>query len=204
MQRCLKCVCYKYLKISCTIFQTLSLYNKSLHTCNSPLQSLRACLRYFSFLIINFSTVYGGKICFLELVILELVSLVVKRAVGQASNTAYVLVSPQDLMSDQCHRGSLEYQMKNCCVQQQRLVHLYGKRASRVVQINIFEHPCHGENYVPFHPHVFSLYLLHHYEIYPVKKKLQVSAVFRVVQKNVTWHIIFNLDMFCLIVNHYT
>ena len=123
----------------------------------------------FPIFTIKFSTAYGGKICFLESVILVLVSLVVKPVVGQGSSNLYALAFPQDLMPGRCHQESLECQMRNCYVLWQRLVHLFGKSEGLVVQINIFEHPCHLENYASFHPQVFSLYLLQHCEVYPAK-----------------------------------
>lgn len=121
---------------------------------------------FFSVIV---NTAYGGKIVFQELGIPVLVSLVVKQAVGQGSSNLYILVCPQDLMLDQFRQESLEYQMRNCYVQKERLEYLCGKSESLVVQINIFEHPCHMEDYILFHLQVFSLLLLHHYEIDPAK-----------------------------------
>ena len=114
------------------------------------------------------------KIVFQELGIPVLVSLVVKRAVGRGSSNLYVLLRPQDLMPDQYHQESLEYQMRNYCVQKERLVCLCGKRESPVFQINIFEHCCHVEDYFLFPFQVFSPHLLHHYKIYPAKKKIEI------------------------------
>lgn len=110
-----------------------------------------------------------------------LVSLVVKQAVGQGSSNLYVLVFPQDLMPGQYHLESLEYQVKNCYVQRQRLVHLFGESEGLVAQINTFEHLCHVKTCVLFHPQVFSLQLLQHYEVCPAKKKVfKVSPVFSI------------------------
>lgn len=127
------------------------------------------CLPYVSLV----STAYVDKIVFQELGIPVLVSLVVKRAVGQGSNNLYGPVCPQDSMPDQYHQESLEYQMRNCFVQKERLVYLCQKCESEspVFQINIFEHPCHVENYFLFPFQVFSLHLLHHCKIYTTKKK---------------------------------
>ena len=92
---------------------------------------------------VNFSTACGDRIFFQELMIQVLVSWVVKQAVGQGSNSLYVLECAQDLMPDQSHRESPECQMRNCYAQRRQLVHLCVKSESLVAQINIFELPCH-------------------------------------------------------------
>ena len=95
---------------------------------------------------------------------------------GLGSSILYVLVCVQDSMPDQCHQESLEYQMRNCYVQKESLC---GKHESPVVQINIFEHPCHVDDYFLSPFQVFSPHLLHQYKLYPAKRHFEIRPCFQ-------------------------
>ena len=77
-------------------------------------------------------------------------------------------------MLDQYHQESLEYQMRNCYVQTERLAYLCGIHENPVLQISISEHPYHVEDYFLFPFQVFCLQLLHHYKIYPAKTNFEI------------------------------
>lgn len=132
------------------------------------------CVSIFS---VTVSTAYVDKIVFQELGIPVLVSSVVKQALGRGSNNLYVVVCPQDWMPDQYHQESLEYQMRNCYVQKERLEYLCGIHKSPLFQINIFEHLYHVDDYFFFPFQFFSLHLLHHYRIYPAKKHFEIRPL---------------------------